>query len=129
MEGNYVSTVVQLLSREQVDRLPERPREVVEYRKSGLSLNHVQGYPLDCAYRIRHICGLCEQRQLCALMSDAEAVEQLVSHWYFQAHVMPLQLFSRATDPFLPAVRPHTPALEDLDVRGLRNHVLATCRP
>jgi hypothetical protein len=56
-------------------------------------------------------------------------VAQLVSHRYFQAHVTPLQLFNRATDPFLPAVRPHTFAvLEDLDRRGLRNHVLVITR-
>ena len=41
----------------------------------------------------------------------------------------PLQVFNRATDPFLPAVRPHTVAvLEDLDRRGLRNHVLIITR-
>lgn len=54
---------------------------------------------------------------------------QLVSHRYFQAHVTPLQLFNRATDPFLPLVRPHTFAvLEDLDQRALRNHVLVITR-
>jgi hypothetical protein len=47
--GNSVSTFVPLLSRKQMDWLPERAREVVEYRKSGLSLNHIQGCPLDCA--------------------------------------------------------------------------------
>lgn len=63
------------------------------------------------------------------MLSDAEAVAQLVGHRYFQAHVTPLQLFNRATDPFLPAVRPHTIAvLEDLDRRGLRNHVLVITR-
>jgi len=44
-----VSTFVPLLSRKQMDWLPERAREVVEYRESGLSLNHIQGCPLDCA--------------------------------------------------------------------------------
>jgi hypothetical protein len=40
-----------------------------------------------------------------------------------------VQLFNRATDPFLPAVRPHTfSVLEDLDGRGLRNHVLVITR-
>jgi hypothetical protein len=38
-------------------------------------------------------------------------------------------LFNRATEPFLPAVRPHTFAvLEDLDARGLTNHVLVITR-
>lgn len=48
-----MSTFVPLLNRDQIHRLPERAREVVEYRKSGLSLNHVQGCLLGCAYCIR----------------------------------------------------------------------------
>jgi len=128
-EETVLSTIVPLLTREQLDRLPERAREIIEYRKSGLSLNHIQGCPLDCAYCIRHTYGLWDQRQPRALVSDAQAVAQLVSHRYFQAHLTPLQLFNRATDPFLPAVRPHTFAvLEDLDERGLRNHVLVITR-
>jgi DNA repair photolyase len=124
-----VSTVIPLLTPTQRTRLPERAREVIEYRKSGLSLNHIQGCPLDCAYCIRRTYGLWDQRQPRALLSDTEAVDQLVRHRYFQAHVTPLQLFNRATDPFLPAVRPHTFAvLEDLDRRGLRNHILVITR-
>ena len=120
---------VALLTRDQIDRLPDRAREVVEYRKSGLSLNHIQGCPLDCAYCIRHTYGLWDQRVPRALMTDAHAVEELVNHRYFQPHVTPVQLFNRATDPFLPVVRPHTFAvLEDLDERGLTNHVLVITR-
>ncbi len=41
------------------------------------------------------------------------------------SHVIPVQVLNRATDPFLPSVRPHTLAvLADLDSRGLWNHVL-----
>ena len=124
-----MATSVPLLTRAQVEQLPERARAVVEYRKSGLSLNHIQGCPLDCAYCIRHTYGLWDQRQPRALMSDAQAIEELVNHRYFQAHVTPLQLFNRATDSFRPVVRPHTFAvLEDLDGRGLRNHVLVITR-
>lgn len=124
-----MSLVVPLLSKDQVEALPARAREVVEYRKSGLSLNHVQGCPLDCAYCIRHTYGLWDERQPRALMSDAEAVEQLIGHRYFTAHVTPLQLFNRATDPFLPQVKGHTFAvLEDLDARELRNHMLVITR-
>src|SRR5260370_30081843 len=62
-------------------------------------------------------------------MPDAEAVEQPVSPRYFQAHVTPVQVLNRATDPFLPSVRPHTLAvLADLDGRGLRNHALVITR-
>jgi DNA repair photolyase len=120
---------VPLLAREQVERLPARAREVVEYRKSGLSLNHVQGCPLDCAYCIRHSYRLWDQRQPRALMSDADAVNELMGHRYFQPHVTPVQVLNRATDPFLPNVRPHTFAvLEDLDERELTNHVLVITR-
>lgn len=56
-------TFVPLLEAAQLDRLPARAREVIEYRKSGLSLNHIQGCPLDCAYCIRHTYGLWDQRQ------------------------------------------------------------------
>jgi DNA repair photolyase len=120
---------VPLLTRDRIERLPERAREVVEYRKSGLSLNHIQGCPLDCAYCIRHTYGLWDQRQPRALVSDAEAVEELVGHRYFQPHVTPIQLFNRATDPFLPNVKPHTFAvLGDLDNRGLTNNVLVITR-
>ena len=124
-----MTTRVALLSKEEAERLPERAREVVEYRKSGLSLNHIQGCPLDCAYCIRHTYGLWDQRVPRALMNDAEAVEGLVSHRYFQPHATPIQLFNRATDPFLPNVRPHTFAvLEDLDERNLTNNVLVITR-
>ncbi|WP_067797925.1 radical SAM family protein [Actinomadura formosensis] len=120
---------VPLLSQDQIARLPVRAREVVEYRKSGLSLNHIQGCPLDCAYCIRHTYGLWDQRRPRALMTDAEAVKELVNHRYFQPHVTPVQVFNRATDPFLPSVRPHTFAVaEALDARELTNHVLIITR-
>ncbi|MBC6447359.1 radical SAM protein [Actinokineospora sp. HBU206404] len=118
-----------LLSQDKINRLPERAREVVEYRKSGLSLNHIQGCSLGCSYCIRHTYGLWDENQPRALMSDAEAVEELVAHRYFQPHVTPIQLFNRATEPFLPKVRPHTFAvLENLDARELTNHVLVITR-
>jgi hypothetical protein len=66
-----VSTFVPLLGTGQVQRLPAGAREVIEYRKSGLSLNHIQGCPLDCAYCIRHTYGLWDQRQPRALMRVA----------------------------------------------------------
>jgi hypothetical protein len=74
-----VTVVVPVLTKRQAEALPSRAREVVEYRKSGLSLNHIRGCPLDCAYCIQHTYGLWDQRQPQALMSDAEATELLVS--------------------------------------------------
>lgn len=122
-------TTVPLLTPDQLARLPERAREVVEYRKSGLSLNHIQGCPLDCAYCIRHTYGVWDMRQPRALMTDSDAVNALVRHGYFQPHRTPIQIFNRATDPFLPRVKQHLFAvLEDLDGRGLTNHVLVITR-
>lgn len=122
-------TSVPLLTADQLAQLPARAREVVEYRKSGLSLNHIQGCPADCSYCIRHTYGIWDMRQPRALTSDAEAVEQLVNHRYFQPQVTPIQVFNRATDPFVPKVKAHTFAvLEDLDRRGLSNHVLVITR-
>lgn len=72
-----MSVSVPLLSSHQVGQLPERAREVVEYRKSGLSLNHIQGCPLDCAYCIRHTYGLWDQRVPRALMSTFKAARRL----------------------------------------------------
>jgi DNA repair photolyase len=118
-----------MLSADALQRLPDRAREVVEYRKSGLSLNHIQGCPLGCAYCIRHTYRLWDSQRPTALMSDESAVEALVGHRYFQPHVTPVQVFNRATDPFLPQVAPHTLAvLSNLDSRGLTNHVLVITR-
>lgn len=64
-----------------------------------------------------------------ALMTDEAAVAALVGHRYLQPHVTPVQFFNRATDPMLPAVKPHTfRVLRLLDDRGLRNHVLMITR-
>lgn len=124
-----MTTPVALLDADQIARLPEHAREAVEYRKSGLSLNHIQGCPLGCAYCIRHTYGLWDENQPRALMTDAAAVDELVNHRYFQPHITPIQLFNRATEPFLPKVRSHTFAvLEDLDARELTNYVLIITR-
>ena len=103
--------------------------EVIENRKSGLSLNHVVGCPLDCGYCVRHLFDNFAMKVPRALMSDEQAVEELVGHRFFQPHLTPVQLFNRATDPMLPAVKPHTFAtLRLLDVRELTNHVLVITR-
>ncbi|MFB7741896.1 radical SAM protein [Streptomyces sp. NPDC056132] len=108
---------------------PELVADVIEYRKSGLSLNHVIGCPLDCGYCVRHLFGNFEMKQPRRLMSDEEAVQQLLAHPYFRPHKTPLQLFNRATDPMLPIVKPHLfNVLRQLDERGLTNHVLVITR-
>lgn len=103
--------------------------DTVEYRKSGLSLNHVIGCPLDCAYCVRHLFDNFTMRSPERLLTDQDAVSYLVGHPFFTRDQTPLQLFNRATDPVLAEVKTHTFAiLEDLDSRGLRNHVLIITR-
>jgi DNA repair photolyase len=102
---------------------------VVGYRKSGLSLNHIIGCPLDCGYCVRHFWGNFEVKTPHLLCTDDEAVELLTGHHAFQPHTTPIQLLNKATDPFLPGVRPHLfTVLHALDQRGYTNHVLIITR-
>jgi len=103
--------------------------DVIEYRKSGLSVNWIVGCPLDCGYCVRHLFGNFEMKVPRALMRESEAFDRLVRHPYFRPHVTPIQLLNRATDPMLPAVKPHTfDMLGRLDAHGLTNHVLVITR-
>lgn len=102
---------------------------IVEYRKSGLSLNHVVGCPLDCAYCVRHLFGNYEMKHPRLLVDDGAAVWQLMAHWAFRRDLTPIQIFNRATDPFLPNVKEHMfRTLELLDEQGLTNPVLVITR-
>lgn len=109
--------------------LPPSLKNVVEYRKSGLSLNHVVGCPLDCGYCVRHLFQNFEMKQPHLVLNDDEAVDLLVGHWAFRPHTTPIQIFNRATDPFLPGVKDHLFAtLERLDRKQLTNPVLVISR-
>ncbi|WP_433300932.1 hypothetical protein ACQP2F_04645 [Actinoplanes sp. CA-030573] len=102
---------------------------IVGYRKSGLSLNHIIGCPLDCGYCVRHFWGNYDVKIPHLLCPTDQAIEQLVNHHAFQHHVTPIQLFNKATDPFLPGVKPHLfQVLQTLDQRGFTNHVLVITR-
>lgn len=117
------------LTVEEISRIDPSLRNVIENRKSGLSLNHIIGCPLDCAYCVRHIFGNYQMKEPRALMSDELAVETLLKHPYFVPHSTPLQLLNRATDPFLPSVKPHTyRVLKLLDDAGFSNTVLIITR-
>lgn len=103
--------------------------DYVDYRKTGLSLNHVIGCPLGCAYCVRHLFGIFTFERPQKLVDDEQAVETLVRHRFFRKHVTPLQLFNRATDPFLPKVKAHTfNVLQMLDAQGLKNHIAVITR-
>ena len=120
---------VTLLSLQEIAALKPELADPIEYRKSGLSLNHIIGCPLDCAYCVRHLFDNFSMKVPRALMSDEAAVDLLTRHRYFQPHRTPIQLFNRATDPMLEPVRPHVlSTLRLLDQRGLTNHVLVITR-
>jgi DNA repair photolyase len=111
------------------DDLPPTLRDVVEYRKSGLSLNHVVGCPLDCGYCVRHLFANYDMKRPHLVMDDEDAVSMLVEHWAFRPGMTPIQIFNRATDPFLPIVKEHLfRTLEALDRRQLTNQVLVITR-
>jgi DNA repair photolyase len=102
---------------------------IVGYRKSGLSLNHIIGCPLDCGYCVRHFWGNFDVKIPYLLCPDDEAVARLTGHPAFRPHTTPIQLLNKATDPFLPGVRPHLfSVLHALDQRGYTNHVLIITR-
>lgn len=118
-----------LMSAEEQETLRPGLRDIIDYRKSGLSLNHIIGCPLDCAYCVRHLFDNFQMRLPRMLVSDEEAVSQLLAHEHFVRHRTPLQLFNRATDPLLPNVKTHTFAIIDrLDREGLSNHLLIISR-
>lgn len=103
--------------------------DVVEYRKSGLSLNSVIGCPLDCGYCVRHVFGNFGMKIPRAVVGPREAVAALTGHRFFRPHVTPVQLMNRATDPMLPVVKPHVfEVLQRLDEQELTNHVLLITR-
>ncbi|WP_329388670.1 radical SAM protein [Streptomyces sp. NBC_01716] len=118
-----------ILFSDQIGGLKPELADVIEYRKSGLSLNWIVGCSLECGYCVRHLFDNFEMKAPRRLMSDEEAVTRLVGHPYFRAHKTPVQLLNRATDPMLPIVKPHVfNVLRALDERGLTNHVLIITR-
>ncbi|MFC8078142.1 radical SAM protein [Streptomyces sp. NPDC057307] len=118
-----------ILSPEKIGGLKPELADVIEYRKSGLSLNWIVGCPLECGYCVRHLFDNFEMKTPRRLMSDEEAVTRLVGHPYFRPHKTPVQLLNRATDPMLPIVKPHVfTVLRALDEQGLTNHVLIITR-
>ncbi|MFI7103307.1 radical SAM protein [Streptomyces sp. NPDC050161] len=118
-----------IMPADQISRLEPGLADVIEYRKSGLSLNWIVGCPLDCGYCVRHLFSNFEMKVPRRLMDDEAAVSALVGHRYFLPDTTPIQLLNRATDPMLPVVKPHLfNVLGDLDRQGLTNHVLVITR-
>ncbi|WP_030681196.1 hypothetical protein [Streptomyces sp. NRRL B-1347] len=60
-----------ILTTEQIGVLKPELADVIEYRKSGLSLNWIVGCPLECGYCVRHLFDNFEMKTPRRLMSDA----------------------------------------------------------
>ncbi|WP_280461393.1 radical SAM protein [Nocardia carnea] len=118
-----------ILTDEQQHGLDPKLRQVIDYRKSGLSLNWIVGCPLNCTYCVRHTFDNYEMKVPRRLMDDERAARMLLRNKHFRPHVTPVQLLNRATDPMLPTVKPHTlNMLRLLDEQGITNHVLVITR-
>jgi DNA repair photolyase len=123
------ATPIRIMSKADIASAHSELQRIVDYRKSGLSLNHIIGCSLNCAYCVRHFWDNFEMKVPQMLVSDEDAVRILTEHKYFAPHRTPLQLFNRATDPFLPTVKPHThKVLQLLDRAGLTNLMLVITR-
>jgi len=89
-----VRSQVRIINSTQLQNANPNLVDPVGYRKSGLSLNHIIGCPLDCNYCVRHLYGNFDQRTPQALMSDEEAFQRFINHRYFQPHITPIELFN-----------------------------------
>ena len=120
---------IPFISITELEQLKDNLKAPIEYRKSGLSLNHIMGCPLDCSYCIRHTYDNYEMKKPHRLLTDEEAVEQLLAHKYFVPNKTPIQIFNRATDPFLPSVKDSLfKVLSLLAEKGLTNLVIIITR-
>src|SRR5260370_33284540 len=79
--------------------------ENIAGRKSGLSLNHIIGCPLNCGYCVRHFWGDFEHKTPHLLCTTDEAIGLLLGHEAFRPSTTPIQILTKATDPFLPSSR------------------------
>ena len=119
-----VARALPVLSDAEIAGLVPSLADPFEPRKSGLSINHVIGCPIDCAYCVRHKDDNFQMKKPHAIMSDEAAVEALLAHAFFVKDLTPLQIFNKATDGFIPPVKPHLfRTLELLDQANLKNDV------
>ncbi|WP_405132941.1 radical SAM protein [Nocardia sp. NBC_01388] len=129
IEGVVIGRPLPILTYRQQAELKPELTDVIEYRKSGLSVNWIVGCPLDCGYCVRHLFGNFEMKVPRRLIDEEAAAARLLAHKYFRPHITPIQLLNRATDPMLPRVKPHVfEMLRLLDEEGLTNHVLVITR-
>ena len=117
------SRSIRLLSFDERQRVDPALLSFIEHRKSGLSLNHIIGCPLNCHYCVRLLWDNFDMKTPAMLATDEEALTAITEHPHFVPGRTPIQIFNRATEPFLPSVRPHLfyilKALDDLMLENL----------
>jgi len=117
------------LTVEEISNLAPSLANPFEPRKSGLSINHIIGCPLECSYCVRHKDNNFQMKKPRAMMTDEAVVAALLEHPFFIRDLTPLQIFNKATDGFVPSVKPHLfRTLELLDHAKLKNDVLIITR-
>ena len=63
------------------DDLPRSLRNFIDYRKSGLSLNHIVGCPLDCGYCVRHLFENFSMKRPHLIVDDEIAVQESINDY------------------------------------------------
>lgn len=129
LSAEVATPSLSVLSAEEIAQLVPSLANPFEPRKSGLSVNHIIGCPLECSYCVRHKDDNFHMKRPQMIMSDESAVEALLAHPYFIRDRTPLQIFNKATDGFVPTVKPHLfRTLKLLDQEELENDVLLITR-
>lgn len=117
------------LNGEERKKLDSYALKIIDYRRTGISLNHIIGCPLDCAYCVRHFWGNFVMKEPHLLCTDEEAVSLLLESKFFIKDSIPIQFLHKATDPFLPGVKEHMfRVLKMLDNARIKNVVMLITR-
>lgn len=120
---------IKYLSEEEKKKLDSYALKVIDYRRTGISLNHIIGCPLNCAYCVRHFWGNFTMKEPHLLCTDEEAVKELLRNKFFIKDRIPIQFLHKATDPFLPGVKEHMfCVLEMLEKMHIKNVVMLITR-
>lgn len=120
---------IRKLNEEEKRNLNPYALKIIDYRRTGISLNHIIGCPINCAYCVRHFWGNFDMKQPHLICSDEAAVKQLITHGMFIPNEIPIQFLHKATDPFLKTVKPHMfNVLKQLDDMKIKNIVMLITR-
>lgn len=103
--------------------------DIINYRHTGLSLNHILGCPLNCAYCVRHFWNNFNCKTPFLINDDNVVIETLLKHRWFEKDAIPIELLHQGTDPFLPNVKEHMfNILSKIDELGYSNIITLITR-